>query len=132
MEHSEKDVKTILVIEDEPAIRDICQRVLAREGYDVHFAFDCKEGQDMVRAKQYNVYLIDVRTPQMSGLEFYAWFSEVYPQITNRIIFTSGSLTVGGTISMIMDIGRPVLHKPFTPEELKSIIRKTLEEVENG
>jgi CheY-like chemotaxis protein len=121
--------KSILVIEDEPAIRDICRRVLTGTGFEVDFASNGKEGKEIADRKQYSLYLIDIRTPEMNGIEFYEWFKETYPQLENRTIFTTGSIIGGEAVTFIEKTGRPMLGKPFTPDELKTIVQKTLEEV---
>jgi len=67
MKNSSAGLKRILVVEDEPAISDVCQRVLTGEGFEVDIAVDGKVAQDMIGEKQYDLCLIDIRTPAMNG-----------------------------------------------------------------
>ena len=123
-------VKRILVVEDEPSIGNICQRVLTREGYKVDIAVNGRVAQDMIEEKQYDLCLIDIRTPKMNGKELYEWLEKKYPQLTSRVIFTTGDVTGGDTKSFLEQAGRPFLPKPFTPAELKAIVSKDLKQIE--
>jgi DNA-binding response OmpR family regulator len=121
------DAGRILVLEDEPVIGRICQRVLAGERFEVDVADNGRAARDMLAKKAYDLYLLDVKTPVMSGIELYRWLEEERPQLISRVIFTSGSVMAGDTMAFIENTGKPFLPKPFTPEELLSIVRGTLE-----
>ena len=82
--------------------------------------------QDMIEKKQYQICLIDIRTPQMSGLELYQWLTKKYPQVANKVIFTTGSVIEEKTMTFIEQSGRPFLPKPFTPSELTTVVKEAL------
>ncbi len=130
MKNSGAGVKKILVVEDEPAICNICQRVLTREGFEVDIAVNGRVAQDMIEEKQYDLCLIDIRTPKMNGIELYQWLEKKYPQLTSRVIFTTGSVMGGDTITFVEQTGRPFLPKPFTPNELKAIVQEAFKQIE--
>ena len=119
-------VKRILVVEDEPAISDVCRRVLTGEGFEVDIAVNGEVALDMVGEKQYDLCLIDVRTPTMNGKELYLWLQEKHPKLAGGVIFTTGDVMGGDTQSFLEQTARPFLPKPFTPEELKAIVRQAL------
>jgi len=123
-------IKRILVVEDEPAISGLCQRVLSDEGIEVDIAANGKIAQDMVTQKQYDLLLIDIRTPEMTGKEFYQWLQEKHPQLASRVVFTSGSVAGQDTMFFVEQSGRPFLPKPFTPDELRTIMKQTLKGIE--
>lgn len=129
MKSPESDAKRILVVEDEPAICLLCQRVLASEGFEVDIAANGKVAQDMIVEQQYDFCLIDIRTPEMDGRELYQWMQEKHLQLASRVIFTSGSVIGKDTMAFIDQTGRPFLSKPFMPDELKTIVTETLKEV---
>ncbi len=130
MKAPESDVKRILVAEDEPEICQLCPRILSGEGLEVDIAANGKIGQEMIEEKQYNLFLIDIKLPVMNGRELYQWLKEEHPKHISKVIFTSGSVLGEDTQLFIGQTGRPFLPKPFTPDELKTIIRETLKEVE--
>ena len=118
-----------LVVEDEPAISDVCRRVLVGEGFEVDIAVNGRVAQGMIEEQQYDLCLIDIRTPQMSGKELYQWLQEKHPQLTNRVIFTTGDVMGGDIQSFLEQAARPFLPKPFTPDELKAIVRGATKEI---
>lgn len=126
----ESSVKRILVVEDEPAICTLCQRVLAGEGFEVDIAVNGKIAQDMIEKQQYDLYLLDIKLPVMTGKELYQWLQEKHPQLISRIIFSSGSVVTGDTQGFLEQTGRPYLPKPFTRAELITIVRQTLKQLE--
>ncbi len=119
-------VKTVLVVEDEPAINQVCLRVLTSEGFEVNIAVTGKAAQEMLEKKQYDLCLFDIRTPTMSGKELYQWLKEKHPQQADGVIFTTGDVMGGDTQSFLEQAGRPFLPKPFTPAQLKAIMRDAL------
>ena len=130
MESSSAHAKRVLTVEDEPAICDLCRRVLTSEGFGVDIATNGRVAQDMIADKQYNVLLLDIKMAIMDGKELYQWLQEKHPQLASRVIFTTGSVTGKDTTTFIEQTGRPYLPKPFTPDELKTIITETLKTVE--
>ena len=121
--------KRILVVEDEPAISDVCRRVLTSEGFEVDIAVNGKVAQDMLEEKQYDLCLFDIKTPTMDGKELYQWLEEKHLQQASRVIFTTGDVMGGDTQSFLEQADRPFLPKPFTPAQLKAIMRDALKEV---
>ncbi len=122
--------KRILVVEDEVSICNVCLRVLGGEGFDVDCAANGRIAQDMIEEKQYDLCLVDIRTPKMSGKELYEWLQKRYPRLSNRVIFTTGSVMGGDITTFIEQSGRPFLPKPFSPSDLKNIVKESLEQVE--
>lgn len=122
-------VKTVLVVEDEPSIASVCRRVLTDEGFEVDIATNGEVAQDMIGKKHYALCLIDVRTPIMGGEELYVWLLQEHPQIARRVIFTTGDVMGGDTQSFLEQSGRPFLPKPFTPSELKTVIREASKQI---
>ena len=125
-------VKRFLVIEDEPAISKICQRVITEEGFEVDTAANGKTAKGMLGNNDYALLLIDIKTPVMSGKELYQYLGEKYPKLLERVILTTGALLCGETEGFLVESGRPFLPKPFTPDELRDIIRETSRTIANA
>ncbi|GAH05032.1 unnamed protein product, partial [marine sediment metagenome] len=122
MKNSSAGAKRILVVEDEPAICELCRRVLAGEGFEVDIAVNGKVAQDMIEDKKYDLFLIDIRLPEMDGKELYKWIHDVHLELINRVIFTTGSVIGGDTQTFLEQTAKPCLDKPFTPDELQTIV----------
>jgi len=127
MKNPDVGTKRILVVEDEPAICEVCQRVLTSEGFEVDIAVNGVVAQGMIAEKQYDLCLIDIRTPEMNGQELYQWLQGRHHPLADSAIFTSGSV-FGPTMTFIEKTDRPFLPKPFTPDELRAIVREAFAE----
>jgi DNA-binding response OmpR family regulator len=119
-------VRKVLIVEDEPPISRVCERVLTVEGFEADIAINGKIAQEMIEKKDYDLCLIDMRTPAMSGKELYYWLKEKHPQMAEGVIFTTGDVMGEEAKSFLEQAAKPFLPKPFTPEELRVIIKETL------
>lgn len=130
MRGSASGARRILIVEDEPNISQICKRVLISEGFEADVAANGAVAQEMMGNKDYELILVDIRTPVMNGRDFYTYLKERYPELVERVVFTTGDVIGGGTKKFLQQSGRPFLSKPFTPDELKDITRDTLRQLE--
>ena len=130
MEKSGADVKQILVVEDEPTICEVCQRALAGSGYEVDIAVNGNVASSMLGRKRYELCLIDIRTLEMNGMELYEFIKAKYPEVIEGVIFTT-AYVLGAEVQHFLKLtGRPFLPKPFTLEELRTIVSETIQNIE--
>jgi len=115
-----------LVVEDELGIRALYHRVLTRQGYRVDLASNGAVAQSMLMKEDYDLLLVDIKTPVMDGKQLYHYIEERYPELVNRIIFASGDVMSNDTKGFMKQTGRPFLMKPFTPDELTALVEETL------
>jgi DNA-binding response OmpR family regulator len=120
----------VLVVEDEPAVSQVCLRTLSREGFEVDIAANGVEAQEKLRAKHYDICLVDIITPVMDGKRLFRWIKEEKPELLTGVIFTTGDSINPDTRDFLEKVGKPLLPKPFTLDELKNIIRETLNKAE--
>lgn len=118
--------KIILVVEDEPTICQVCHRVLTHEGFKVDIAVNAAIAKQILDMKKYDLCLIDIRTPAMNGDELYDWLKGKHPSQAKQVIFTTGDVLNIDTQKLIERSARPLLPKPFTPDELKSMVKAAL------
>ena len=130
MKESRVAKRRILVVEDELGIAKVCQRTLVPEDYQVDIATNGAIAEGMLGEAEYVLVLIDIRTPVMDGMQLHRYISERYPELLSRVIFTTGDILSGDTQCFLEQQGSPVLPKPFTPGELKAIVRETLERLD--
>ena len=122
--------KRILIVDDEPAICQLCQRVLTKEGFEVDTAANGRAAQSKISKREYELYLFDIKMPLMDGKELYELLRKTYPESAERVVFTTGSAIGQETERFLKSSGRPVMLKPFTTEELKATITQTLNVVD--
>ncbi len=84
--------QTILVIDDERAIRNTLKDILSFEGFEVEEAPDGAEGLEMIKAKDYDCILCDVKMPKMDGLEVLDKVKELKPDIPFVVISGHGNI----------------------------------------
>jgi CheY-like chemotaxis protein len=114
----------ILVIEDEPLICRVCVKTLVKDGYEVDVAGNGLIAMEMASKKTYDLYFSDIRTPAMNGMEFYRFLSNKDPKLGDRVIFTTGDVMSTDVKEFLANNHNPFLPKPFTPEELRSVVAK--------
>ena len=114
------------MVEDEPAICRVCSLTLTGEGFEVDIAVNGSIADGMLGEKEYDLVLIDIRTPVMNGKQLYQSIVEKHPYLTDRVIFTTGDLLSEDTKSFLKQSERLFLPKPFTIDELRTIVRQVL------
>jgi len=117
---------SILVVEDEPNIARVCTRTLSAEGFQVEVAVNGKIALDILNQREYDLCLVDIRTPSMSGIELYEHLEKEHPEMVKRVVFSTGDVLSGNTKIFLEKTNRPYLAKPFTPDELRAIVKTAL------
>jgi PAS domain S-box-containing protein len=118
--------ETILVVEDEVAVRELIETVLAEKGYEVIAARDPQDAERIAAQRQSEIHLLltDVVMPGMSGRELAARISARRRDV--RVLFMSGYtdnvITTGG----MLEKGLAFLQKPFSPAALVQKVREVL------
>ena len=124
MSASSSDGRNILVVEDEPSITIVCQRVLSSERFEVDIASNGKVAQDMIQEKRYDYFLFDIKMPILDGKALYYWLKNKYPRLAERVIFMTGESMGVETQSFLRETGVAFLIKPFTLGELQAKLRE--------
>jgi DNA-binding NtrC family response regulator len=117
-------MKKILVIDDEPIIRVSCQRSLGSEGYEVKSASSGKEGIDLLAKEAFNLVLLDIKMPDMDGIEVLKKIKNTWPE--TKIIMITGYSTVETAVKTLKLGALNYLEKPFTPDTLVETIKEAL------
>ena len=71
MANSDTGKKSILVVEDEPAINRVFQRVLSNKGFEIKTVMNGIVAKTLLEQNDYELIFLDMRTPGMSGKELY-------------------------------------------------------------
>jgi DNA-binding response OmpR family regulator len=116
----------ILVVEDEPVIAKVCMRTLSAEGFHVQIVDNGKAALEVLKEKGFDLCLIDIRTPEMNGTELYGRLEKKYPKMVKKVIFTTGDVLSANIKAFLEKANRPYLTKPFTPDELRAVVRAVL------
>jgi PAS domain S-box-containing protein len=116
--------ETILLVEDEDAVRELAQRALEGFGYRVISACSGKEALEVCgRNGVPDLLVTDVVMPQMNGADLARALTVPWPEL--KVLFISGY--VGDAFAGVeMENGIELLPKPFTPERLARKVREVL------
>ena len=112
---AQKGTETILLVEDDEAVRDLTETVLRSYGYNVLVAEDPKHAQEITQTQGIDIQLVltDVVMPSMSGRELVRKLTQKYP--TLRVLYMSGYTDNVIASGGILEPGLAFLQKPFTP-----------------
>jgi CheY-like chemotaxis protein len=119
--------ETVLVVEDEEAVRALACRVLGQHGYSVIEARNGLEAIQLLEAEQPAVDLVltDVVMPEMSGLELSRRLAAQRPSVP--VLFMSGYTESEKLQPEIRETDAPFLQKPFSTESLVIRVREALD-----
>ncbi len=120
--------ETVLVVEDEPPVRELTCRVLREQGYTVLDATNGKEALHKVHAyagARIDLLVTDMVMPRMGGKALADQLMAVYPHI--KVLFVSGYTTDAIVHHGRLDLGTNFLSKPFTPTALIRKVQEVLD-----
>ena len=121
-------MKHLLVVDDEPHIRDLLVRSLEREKYTVDLAKEGEEAWRKLKARHYDCILLDLKMPGMSGQELFRRIEESDRELAKRVIFITGDTISPITRSFLSAAENPVLSKPLNIELLGRQVEEMLQE----
>jgi len=116
---------SILVVDDEMGIREGCKRALSAEGYAVDDAEDGNAGLEKVMENAYDLLLVDLMMPGISGLELIAKIHLIDPEIISVVI--TGYATIETAVEAMKKGAYDYLPKPFSPDALIAVVKRGLE-----
>ncbi|HVB32052.1 MAG TPA: response regulator, partial [Gemmatimonadaceae bacterium] len=119
--------ETILLVEDEVAVRRLAERILTSAGYTVLAAGDGAEALQLLAQHRTPVHLLltDVVLPGISGRELAAKVESTHPEV--RVLYTSGYTDDTILRHGVLDSVTHFLGKPYTVAELTQRVREVLD-----
>lgn len=112
----------LLVVDDEEAICEGCRRILTRQGYAVDKTSDPRDGLSRAAASNYAAILLDIKMPEMTGLDFLEQLRRTRQDIP--VILMTGFPSVPTAVSAISLGAAGYVTKPFTPEEITQAVHR--------
>lgn len=116
----------ILVVDDEPAMRQLLSRLLTGEGHEVVTVDNASSALDELESKRYDLILLDIKMPGMSGIDFYEYIQKKDYSLAKRIIFITDSV-IGTKVEDFLTRNKAhYVTKTFDTEQLKRDINHIL------
>lgn len=116
----------LLIVDDDAAIRALLQRVALRAGFEVETARDGQEAIEILEYRLYDIVIVDLMMPRVSGFQLIEKISALQPRPT---VIVATALT-NGDVSRIDDsMIRRVIRKPFDLDALAVVLIETASEI---
>lgn len=116
----------ILIVDDEPSVRESLARFLSEKGYLVDSAGDAKTALAKIAQNGYDLCIIDLKMPKTDGAELYKIIKSRYPSSVGKVVFITGDTITPATQDFLDFTGMPYLAKPFNFGELFKVVREIL------
>jgi len=124
--------KTILVVDDEPAVLELLAEKLSADGHHVETALNGARALEKLGDRSYDVILSDLRMPELDGPGLYREVERHHPEFLWRFIFMTGDMLSPSVRQFLEAAGTPSVSKPFDWDDLDRAMRRVLQDRANG
>jgi DNA-binding NtrC family response regulator len=121
--------KPILIVDDEPIVRESIRDWLKDAGYQVATAETGEEALEMMQKQDFSVVVLDVRLPGKTGLRVLREVKALKPHIKSIVITAYPATELAAEAKELGAID--YLIKPIAPDDLEKLIRETLSRMES-
>ena len=116
---------SILVVDDEPGIRELLSMILEAAGHSVIAAEDGIEAPKVMASREINVVITDLLMPERDGLEFITEIRAKYPKVKIIAMSGGGHIARDSYLRIARNFGAHIiLEKPFTQANVLGAIEK--------
>ena len=122
--------KSILVVDDDRTVLLVFKEILASQGYSVDTAETGTEAIEKSKTQYYNLALLDIRLPDMSGTELLTKMHEARPNLVK--IMVTGYSSLDYAIEAVNKGADAFLTKPVKPDSLLKVVKEKLREQEEA
>jgi DNA-binding NtrC family response regulator len=120
--------RRILLVDDEADTLDACTQILRKDGFQVETATSAREAIQLLRSRPFDLTITDLKMPQVDGLELLKAVKRIDPEMA--VVMITGYATVETAVASMKEGAYDYIPKPFTPDELRLVVRNALERQE--
>lgn len=125
MSISESNSRNILLVDDDLAFLKVARSILEKKGYNPEVAKNAQEAITKARRSSYNLAILDVLLPDMSGIELLSSLTTLQPDILAIIL--TGYSSVDSSVQSLNRGAFAYLEKPLNPDHLIEVIQRGIE-----
>lgn len=114
------DKPSILVVDDELLIRDLLYDFFSSQGWDITVAENGQKALEVLRAKDVDLVLSDIKMPELDGLGLASRVRESYPDLP--VILMTGYPSVDTAVSALRSKAEDYVIKPFNINQLYKLV----------
>lgn len=115
-----KELKNILIIDDEQVVIDSISKILMMENYSFETVMDAQSALTKIGIQDFNLIICDIMLPGMDGFQFLAELET--RGVDTPVIMTTGYSTIDNAVKSLYTGAIEFVPKPFTVDELTSVI----------
>lgn len=115
-------IEKILVVDDEPLIRDLLRDILREEGYEVSVAKEGLSALKKVKREETDLVITDVKMPGLDGIKLLKEIKKVSPSTPVIVITAYG--TIENAVEAMKKGAYDYITKPITPDQIKLVLQK--------
>ncbi len=115
----------VLAVDDEAVVCESIRRVLVPEGYEVATTTSSREALELVKKEVFDLLLLDIKMPEIDGIEVLRRVSEISPE--TEVLIVTGYATIETAVEAIKLGAFDYLEKPVSPPQLLVAVARALE-----
>ena len=119
--------RLILVVEDESSLRELIANILLLDQHEVDTVRDGVEALYRIEQRSYDLIISDLQMPNLDGPGLYTTLRKRFGEALPRVIFVTGHAEADKFVPFLAETGDPVLTKPFSVEDLRTLVQWVLE-----
>lgn len=123
------DSPRILIIDDEPNICHSCVKTLVKMRYEVRYALNGYDALKILEKEPFDVVITDLKMSRLGGMEVLRLVKDKFPD--TQVIVMTGYASVSSAVEVMKMGALDYLPKPFTPDELRAVVRQALTDRED-
>ena len=117
--------ENILIVDDNFDMLEVLQRQLASMNFHIYKASSVLEAIEILKSSTVDLLITDLQMPKINGMELVKYASEHFPDLPKLVI--TGFPSIAGAVDAVKSGAIDYLVKPFTNEELKKAVEKSLQ-----
>lgn len=121
--------RRILIVDDETDIARMLAEILSADGHCVTIAESGRQALKALATETFDLVISDLIMPEMDGPDLYRHLRDFRPDLADRIIFMTGDTLSRRARAFVAETLRPMIEKPFTPEEARRTVQGALDQL---